>query len=50
MKKEQSSNSTPKIKYALKEKYDEENKETKVLKKKLKKLDKLKNKDPFIYK
>jgi hypothetical protein len=26
------------------------NKETKVLKKKLKKLDKLKNKDPFIYK
>ena len=27
MKKEQSSNSTPKIKYALKEKYDEENKE-----------------------
>ena len=29
MKKEQSSNSTPKIKYALKEKYDEENKEKK---------------------
>ena len=27
MKKEQSSNSTPKIKYALAEKYDKENKE-----------------------
>ncbi len=26
MKKEQSSNSTPKVKYALAEKYDEENK------------------------
>ena len=27
MKKEQSSNSTPKVKYALAEKYDKENKE-----------------------
>ena len=27
MKKEQSSNSTPKVKYALAEKYDQENKE-----------------------
>ena len=29
MKKEQSSNSTPKVKYALAEKYDKENKDAK---------------------